>query len=284
MSAGGVVGAGLRLWRENWFRWGVVALAFSGVTTILIAAVDPWTATFGALYSIGPERFSLPDPNPLAVLLSLVSGLFLGPWEAVILSRAALHATVTEPLRGSALLGRTIRGVHSMLWIFVLLVLLAFLVTVPVAAMLAGSATSTSRNALGGLFALILFGVLLWAVPRLATVSYVFVGEDQRGTRALRGTWRLSRGAWPLSAGTLLLTLLIAVAIAVIPSLIASEMFPYALTEDAVPRAIVQSLVTALVAPLGTAILAGLYLELRARKGLNDQTALRAKLARFDGS
>lgn len=171
-----------------------------------------------------------------------------------------------------------------MLWIFVLLVLLAFLVTVPVAAILAGSAASTSKDVLGGVLGLILFGVLLWTVPRLVTVSYVFVGENQRGSRAVRGAWRLSRRAWPLSTGTLLLTLLIAVAIAMIPSLIAWQIFPYALTEDAVPRAIVQSLVTALVAPLGTAILAGLYLELRARKGLNDQTDLRAKLARFDGS
>jgi hypothetical protein len=144
------------------------------------------------------------------------------------------------------------------------------------------AADPSADDALGGILAILLVGSLLWIVPRLATLSHVFVGADQRGTKAIGGAWRLSKGAWGTSAGTVLLAVLIGITIAVIPSLITSQMFTGAQVEDAVPRAIVQSLTTALVTPLGTAIVTGLYLELRARKGMLDQQALRANLARFD--
>ena len=281
MGVGTIVGAGFRLWAESWFRWGVIAFAFSGLTAILIAFVDPLTSTYGADYWFGERPFYTPDPNPLAVVISLVGGLFLGPWEALVLTRAALHSTVEEPLKTRATLGRTIRGVHSLLWIFVLLVLvvgvIGFLVGVFTTA-----ADPSADDALGGILAIVLVGSLLWIVPRLATLSHVFVGADQRGTKAIGGAWRLSKGAWGTSAGTVLLAVLIGIAIAVIPSLITSQMFTGAQVEDAVPRAIVQSLTTALVTPLGTAIVTGLYLELRARKGMLDQQAMQANLARFD--
>jgi hypothetical protein len=144
------------------------------------------------------------------------------------------------------------------------------------------AADPSADDALGGILAIVLVGSLLWIVPRLATLSHVFVGEDRRGTKAIGGAWRLSKGAWGTSAGTVLLAVLIGIAIAVIPSLITSQMFAGAQVGDAVPRTIVQSITAAVVTPLGTAIVTGLYLELRARKGMLDQQALRANLARFD--
>jgi hypothetical protein len=281
MSVGKIVGAGFGLWAESWFRWGVVAFAFSGLTAVLIAAVDPVTSTYGPDNWSGEGPLFASSPQPLAVLISLVGGLFLGPWEAVVLTRAALHAAVTEPLKGTSLLGRTIRGVHSLLWIFVLLVLVTALIALLIGAIVA-VADPSAEEALAGSIGIILLGSFLWLVPRLATLSHVFVGEDQRGTKAIGGAWQLSRGAWGTSASTLLLTVLIGIAIAVIPSLITSQMFPGARVADAVPRAIVQSLTTAVVTPLGTAIVTGLYLELRARKGVLDQEALRTNLARFN--
>jgi hypothetical protein len=51
---------------------------------------------------------------------------------------------------------------------------------------------------------------------------------------------------------------------------------------DAVARTIMQSLLNAVVTPIGTAIVTVLYLELHARAGSLDQASLRRHLARFD--
>jgi hypothetical protein len=127
-----------------------------------------------------------------------------------------------------------------------------------------------------------LLALLLWLGPRLATLFHVFVGEDARGTRAISGAWRHSRGAWGTSIGTLLLLLLIAIAISIVPSIVVGEAFSGPVVEDAVLRALVQALVSAVTTPIGTAVIAALYLELRARQGNLDQQDLRGKLARFD--
>lgn len=82
--------------------------------------------------------------------------------------------------------------------------------------------------------------------------------------------------------GTLLLFLLVGIAISIVPSIIVGQAFTSPVIEDAIPRAAVQALLNAVITPMGTAIIAVLYLELRARKGALDQQDLRAKLARFD--
>lgn len=282
MSAGGIVGAGLRIWIESWFKWFIVSLLMGGVVAILVAAIDPWTATYGTEFRFGERPFSGPDPDPFAVVLVLIGALFLAPWQVVILTRSALRATFADPLEASTLVGRTIRGFHSMLWILVLLVLCALLISFILAFPLGAIAVTSNAEGVLAVLGLVILGLFLWLVPRLATVSEVFVGEDARGTKAILGAWRLSKGAWGTSAAVLVLSILIGIAIGLVPSLIAWELFPSPVVEDAVPRAIVQSLVNSILTPMGIAVTAALYLELRARKGLIDQSHLRAKLARFD--
>jgi hypothetical protein len=278
MRAAHIVGAGIRIWTKNWFPWFLVTLAMTGVVAVIIAAVDPWTGTFGVQYWIGEHPFHRPDPTPLAVVLSLVLALFLGPWEIVVLTRSAIRATFWEPTIEQALIGRTIRGVHSILWIFVLLgICLA-----PVVLLLFAIATALRTEAAGGIIALLPLALLFWAGPRLATLTHVFVGEDARGTHAIAGAWRLSRGAWGTSVGTLLLFVLVAIAISLVPSIIVGAAFVDPVIGDAVPRALIQALLSAVTTPMGTAVITALYLELRARKGGLDQQALRASLARFD--
>jgi len=276
MGAAATVGAGLRIWAKNWFAWFLVTLAMTGVVAVIIAWVDPWTGTFGVQYWVGEPPFSRPDPTPLAVILTLVLALFLGPWEIVVLTRSALRATFSEPPAGRAIIGGTIRGAHSILWIFVLLGI--FLI--PVVLLLVGIARATGSTP--GIVAFIPIALLLWAGPRLATLTHVFVGEDARGTRAIAGAWRLSRGAWGTSLGTLLLLLLVAIALSIVPSIIVGEAFPSPVIGDAIPRAVIQALLNAITTPMSAAVVAALYLELRARKGVLDQLALQANLARFD--
>ena len=274
MGAVAIVGAGLRIWTKNWFVWFLVTLAMTGVVTVIIASVDPWAGTFGVQVWVGEPPFSRPDPTPLAVILSLLLALFLGPWEIVVLTRSALRATFLEPAAGRAIIGRTIRSVHSVLWIFVLL----GICLIPVVVLLVGIGRAMGP----GIVALVPLALLLWAGPRLATLTHVFVGEDARGTRAIAGAWRLSSGAWGTSLGTLLLLLLVAIAITLVPSIIVGEAFPSPVIGDAIPRAAIRSLLNAITTPISTAVIAALYLELRARKGVLDQQALRANLARFD--
>lgn len=275
---GAIVGAGLRIWSKNWFPWFLVTLAMTGAIGVIIAAVDPWTGTFGAKYWFGDQPFSRPDPNTPAVILTVVTGLFLGPWAIVVLTRSTLLAAFTDPPTGRALIGRTIRGVHSILWIFVLL----GICLVPVVLVLFAIASALGSDAARAIIAFIPLALLLFAVPRLATLTHVFVGEDARGTRAIAGAWRLSRRAWGTSVGTLLLFLLVAIAISIVPSIIVGQAFPSHVIGDAIPRAVIQGLLSAVTTPMSTAVVAVLYLELRARKGVLDQQVLRANLARFD--
>jgi hypothetical protein len=278
MRVAAIVGAGVRIWTKNWFPWFLVTLAMTGVIAVIVAAVDPWTGTFGVQFWFGEQPFSRPDPTPLAVILSLVMALFLGPWEIVVLTRSALRATFWAPPPGRALIGRTILGVHSIIWIFVLL----GICLIPIVLLLYAIAAAVGSEGAAGIIALIPLALLLWAGPRLATLTHVFVGEDARGTRAIAGAWRLSRGAWGTSIGTLLLFILIGIAISIVPSLIVGEAFPSPVTGDAIPRAVIQALLNAVITPMSTAVIAALYLELHARKGTLDQQVLRANLARFD--
>lgn len=278
MGATAILASGIRIWTQNWFPWFLVTIVMTGVIAVIIAAVDPWTGTYGVQYWFGESPFVRPDPTPLAVILSLVLALFLTPWEIVALTRSALRATLGEPATGRALIGRTIRGVHSILWIFVLLAI----ALIPIALLLFAIAATAGSDAGLGIVALFPLALLVLVVPRLATLTHVFVGDDARGTRALAGAWRLSRSAWGTSLGTILLILLIGIVISIVPSLIVGQAFSSPIAGDAVPRAIVQALLNAVLTPMSTAVIAALYLELHARKGTLDQQALRTNLARFD--
>ena len=283
MRATAIVGAGMKLWSEHWLRWALLTLLFTGVASVVSAALDPWASTYGASWADRPSY--VPQGNPLAAIVGLIGGLFLGPWLSVILAKASLEATFGEAERRS-LVGRTIRGVHSVLWILILLVLCALVLAIPLGILVATTQNGDpdAQEAAVGIFILIVFALLLWIAPKLLILLHVFVAEDRRGTKAIGETWRRSRGAWGSALGVLVLNLLIAIAIALIPGIVAEQAFSLPTVEDAVPRAILYALVSAIVTPIGVAIGAALYLELSARKGALDQASLRRNLARFDPS
>lgn len=279
MGATRIVGSGLRLWAESWFPWFLVTVVMTGTVAVLMAVIDPWAATYGLEWWFGdPPVTRRPDPNAFAVLLGLLGTFFLGPWEFVILTRASLRSTFAEPLRGSALIGGTIRGVHSVLWIFILLALLA----IPLFLAIFGIVYAARETEAAGVLLLIPLAISLYFVPRLATLANAFVGHDARGTKAIGGAWRLSSGAWATSAGAIVLALLIAFAISIPVGALLSQLAPGVSRGDAIARAVIQSILNGVLTPMTTAIVAVLYLELMARKGLLDQEVLRRNLARFD--
>jgi hypothetical protein len=278
MGATRIVGSGLRLWAESWFPWFLVTVVMTGTIAVLTAIVDPWSAIYGVEWWVGDRPFPRPDPNALAVLLGLVGTFLLGPWELLILTRASLRATFAQPLRGSALIGGTIRGVHSILWIFILLALLA----IPLFVAIIGIVYAAREADAAGLLLFIPLALILYFVARLATLANVFVGQDARGTKAIGGAWRLSSGAWATSLGSIVLAALIAFAISIPSGALMSELFPSVTRGDAIARAMIQVVVNGLVTPMTTAIVSVLYVELMARKDLLDQEVLRTTLARFD--
>ena len=278
MGAARIVGAGLRVWAESWLPWFLVTVVMTGTVAVLTAVVDPWSATYGVGWWFGDRPVTRPDPNGLAVGLSLLGAFLLGPWEFVILTRASLRSTFADPLRGSALIGGTIRGVHSVLWIILLLAVMA----VPLFLAIFGIVYAARDADSAGLLLFIPLALSLYFVPRLATLANVFVGQDARGSRAIGGAWRLSSGAWPTSAGVVVLTVLIAIAISIVPAALTAEVFPLVTRGDALARAIAQSVLNGILTPMTSAIVAVLYLELMARRGLLEQEVLRARLARFD--
>lgn len=278
MGATKIVGSGLRLWAESWFRWFLVSLVMTGVVAVLTAAADPWSATYGTEWWFGDRPVVRPDPNGFAVLLNLVGALLLAPWEILILTRAALSSTFAEPLRGSALIGGTIRGVHSVLWIGFLLIVFA----IPLGLAIVAIALAARSEEGVGVVLLIPLALFLYFVPRLATLASVFVGHDARGTKAIGGAWRLSRGAWATSAGAILLAVLISIAVSIPAGALISEVFPSVSRPDAIARAVIQSVLNGVLTPMSVAIVAVLYLELMARKDVLDQEVLRRSLARFD--
>jgi hypothetical protein len=284
MRATRIVGAGLRLWSENWRRWGLVTLALSGVATLALAAIDPWTATYGSRHWFD-HQYQAPDPEPLAILVTLVSGLLLGPWLYVILTKASLERTIETGSK--PLIGRTINGVRSLLWIALILVLYLIVALIPIlligGALVAITPDDVERNVL--LFVpLLTLAAVIWIGPRLAILIDVFVGEDARGIKAIGETWRRTRGAWGTAAGALLLGLLVGIGMGLIPSVIAANAFPLPTVADAIPRATIIALTGAITTPIGIAVGSVLYLELTARKGLLSQARLRLALSRFDAT
>jgi hypothetical protein len=281
MKAPAIVGAGLRLWSGHWLRWGVATFVLLGIANVVVAAIDPWVATYGARWGYRPA--GVPEPDPLAALIEVVAMLFLLPWLYVILTKAALDACLDER-HARPMIGRTIRGIHSVLWIFFLLGLCVLVFLIPVAILVASTqdADRDAQEAVVGVFGLVFLGLLIWIAPRLLILIHVFVGEDRPGSKAIRETWRRSRGAWGTALGVLVLNILVAIGIGLIPGIVAEQAFSLPTVEDAVPRAVLYAVVSAIVTPIGVAVGAALYLELSARRGVLDQSSLRRNLARFD--
>ncbi len=282
MNAPAVVGAGVRLWAQNWLPWGLVTLAFAGILSVALAALNPQPAFPNQVPAVDD---ALSATEVAAILLTAAAGLVLVPWLSVILTRSSLRATFApDP---GALIGRTIRGVPSLLWIYVILFAAALAAFVPIAGLAAGLAFPLlPQDAEGAAFivivALMVLVTLLWLLPRLALVVHMYVAEDRRGTGAIAEAWRRTRQAWWMVLGTIVLNILIGFAISLIPTSIANTAFPDATVADAVPRAVIVAFTNALVTPLGVAITTALYLELSARKGVLSQETLERNLARFD--
>jgi hypothetical protein len=284
MNAPAVVGAGMRLWARHWLSWGLITLLFSGVVSVALAAADPQPAL------TTPEAWAdrtaeiEPGATALVLLLSAAAAVLLGPWLYVILARGSLLATIEGARQGG--IDRTIRGVRSVLWILVLLLLAAIAALLPFGVALGIAAARTSSDDTTGVAVVLgfvlLLAVLLWILPRLAVLMHVYAGEDLRGRKAIGEAWRRTQGAWWTSLGVVVLNILIAFGISLIPSSIANSAFPLATVGHAVPRAVLLALTNALVAPIGFAVTAALYLELSSRKGTLSQAALRRHLARFD--
>lgn len=161
--------------------------------------------------------------------------------------------------------------IHSILWVTVLTTLAVLACFVP-AAGLAFVAEASDESALAVLTILLVF---LAAVPAVfPAIRFLFgapavVIEDQRGTAALRRSWRLARGFGGKILGTGLLAGLLILAVSIVFSIpLAIAVFAGGgLTPTAYAvGSVVNTVATILTTPFYTLVVVLLYFDIRIRK------------------
>jgi membrane-anchored glycerophosphoryl diester phosphodiesterase (GDPDase) len=135
----------------------------------------------------------------------------------------------------------------------------------------------TTLATLLGLVLLIIPGII--ALVRLAFAPVALVVEGHRGPGALRRSWRLTKGFFWRTLGTIVLSGLIVAIVSGIAS-IPGEIAVQALGPDAWPiSALVNMLATVLVTPFGMVVIVLLYFDLRIRKEGFDIEVMARELA-----
>lgn len=253
MGIGELIDAAVRLYRLEW-------KALMGIVAFVVVPVsfgELW-ATQLVLGQIAPTTTS-PDAfgQLLVVTLAFAALQFLivQPFLVAATARAAADVYLGAPV--------TIRGTYryalgrlpSILWITIL----------------------TTLAALLGFVLLIIPGII--ALVRLAFAPVALVVEGHRGPGALRRSWRLTKGFFWRTLGTLLLSGVIVAIVSGILS-IPGELAVQALGPDAWPiSALVTTLATVLLTPFGMVVIVLLYFDLRIRKEGFDIEVMARELA-----
>jgi hypothetical protein len=224
-------------------------------------------------------RRSIERDLPMLGAAGLVVGvisLFVSSLVSAAITRGVLDAFRGSRGRTGELLRVGFRRMPSVAWIVFLTVLILLVAAIPIVFLLALIGQATNERAI-----VVILGILI-AIPLLLLYTrYLFgpaalIAEDQRGTRALRRSWQLTRGrTWPI-LGTFILFLLISIVPNILVGLpfqlIAQEqttvgMFWLFVTLGGAATSIV-------ILPFTTAAIVHLYIDARARKEGLDPAAL----------
>lgn len=253
MGIGELIDAAVRVYRLEWKAlMGIVAFVVVPVTFL-----ELW-ATQLVLGQSGPATMSSDALGQLVVLslaMFAVQFLIVQPFLLAATARAAADVYLGTPVT----IGGTYRYALGRLPSILLITILSTLA------------------ALLGFVLLIVPGIIV--LVRLAFAPVALVVEGHRGSGALRRSWRLTKGFFWRTLGTLLLSGLIVGIVSGILS-IPGEMAVQALGPDAWPiSAIVTALATVLLTPFGTVVIVLLYFDLRIRKEGFDLEVMARELA-----
>lgn len=253
MGIGELIDAAVRLYRLEW----KVLMAIVAFVVVPVTFVEAWASQL-MIGNIGP---AIPSSDPFGQLLALtlvfvaVQFLIVQPFLVAAVARAAADVYLGEPVTIGGTYRYALRRLPSILWITVL----------------------TTVVTLVGFVLLIIPGII--ALVRLAFAPAALVVEGNRGSTALRRSWRLTSGFFWRTLGTLFLS---GVIVAIVSGIISlpGELLVQAMGPDAWPlSALVTMLATVLLTPFGMLVVVLLYFDLRIRKEGFDIEVMARELA-----
>lgn len=240
MGIGELIDAAVQLYRLEW----KVLMAIVAFVVVPVTFLEVWASQL-LIGNIGP---AIPSSDAFGQILALtlafvaVQFLIVQPFLVAAVARAAADVYLGEPVTIGGTYRYALRRLPSILWITIL----------------------TTLATLLGFILLIIPGII--ALVRLAFAPAALVVEGHRGSTALRRSWRLTKGFFWRTLGTLLLAGVIAAIVSGIISL-PGELVMQALGPDAWPiSALVSVLATVLVTPFGMLVVVLLYFDLRIRR------------------
>lgn len=253
MGIGELIDAAVRLYRLEWKAlMGIVAFVVVPVTFL-----ELWATQF-VLGQVAPTTTSADAFGQLvAVTLPFVAVQFLivQPFLVAATARAAADVYLGEPVTIGGTYRYALSRLPSILWITILTIMAMVL----------------------GFVLLIIPGII--ALVRLTFAPVALVVEGHRGPAALRRSWRLTKGFFWRTLGTLLLSgLIVGIVSAIIG--IPGELALQALGPDAWPiSGLINMLATVLMTPFGMLVIVLLYFDLRIRKEGFDIEVMARELA-----
>lgn len=265
LSAGQILDTALRIFTSHWWT-------FLAIVLYVVAPLELVNALIaGTVFDADESVDTLGDRDTALVVGAGVVSLVISLFATALASGAAFRA-VTDAYLGrvpswSESLGYAIRRAHSVLWVTVLatlVVLAPMIVLVAIAA-----AVGSAGLAWAGALTLIFPGIFLWVVFSVSTPA--LVGEDLRGTKALRRSYRLVRGRWWSAFGLWLLAyVLVFIVTAILGSIIGAGLGSAIDTDTRGGAILVNTIASIVVGTLTTPFLSAvavvLYFDLRVRK------------------
>ncbi|MDQ3690206.1 MAG: glycerophosphoryl diester phosphodiesterase membrane domain-containing protein [Chloroflexota bacterium] len=240
MGIGELIDAAVRLYRLEW----KVLMAIVAFVVVPVTFLEVWASQL-LIGNIGP---AIPSADPFGELLVLtlvfvaVQFLIVQPFLVAAIARAAADVYLGEQVTIGGTYSYALSRLPAILWITIL----------------------TTLATLLGFVLLIIPGII--ALVRLAFAPAALVVEGHRGSTAVRRSWRLTKGFFWRTLGTLLLS---GVIVAIVTGIISlpGELLVQAMGPDAWPlSALVTVLATVLVTPFATLVVVLLYFDLRIRK------------------
>jgi hypothetical protein len=253
MGIGELIDAAVRLYRLEWkMLMAIVAVIVVPVTFLEVWAPQLLIGNIGAAI---PPSDAFGQLLALSLILVAVQFLIVQPFLVAAVARAAVDIYLGEPVTIGGTYRYALRRSRSILWITIL----------------------TALATLLGFILLIIPGIIV--LVRLTVAPAALVVEGHRGSSALRRSWRLTKGFFWRTLGTLLLSGVIAAIVSGIIS-IPGELAVQAMGPDAWPvSALVSMLATVLVTPFGMLVVVLLYFDLRIRKEGFDIEVMARELA-----
>ncbi|HSL09784.1 MAG TPA: hypothetical protein VLA82_00515 [Actinomycetota bacterium] len=227
------------------------------------------------MYRTGLIPDDLEQPSRVSQSLGMLSGLVLEPILALATMRIVVGGSVGSVPKAPAAAFYGLRRIASTWWLFIALALTFVALAIPTLIVAAGLGAQWSPLWGVGVVPFVYVGV------RLAPVLGAFVVDDARGFAAIGRSWTLSRRRWWATAGALAISAALAIALA-LATVVLQVLIPGSGDASAFARAAVGALVGAFTGPIPYAVVAVLYLDLRARHEPTPPSAVRTMIERHD--